>query len=256
MNALFMVSFFRMETEKMSNILRPCISSIAAMVGILVMGMATPARADLEIQLSSDGTTFVTVASAASGTTAATSTAFVFGGITFNTLNTTSNSPGSASLSKLLGSTLDAINKGTSAQTVFIRLGDTGFTSPTAPPPIVVNSHIGGSVIGTNAANTLTFQSYVNTGQNSTSGFTTGLQTLPVTTGSFSNDAFGSIPTLASGYSITEQLVLHLGAGGELNFSSNTTLSPVPEPSTLAIAGLGGLGMIGFGLRRRKALGA
>jgi len=30
----------------------------------------------------------------------------------------------------------------------------------------------------------------------------------------------------------------------------------VPEPSSLAIAGLGALGMIGYGLRRRKALGA
>ncbi len=30
----------------------------------------------------------------------------------------------------------------------------------------------------------------------------------------------------------------------------------VPEPSSMAIAGLGALGMIGYGLRRRKALGA
>jgi hypothetical protein len=39
--------------------------------------------------------------------------------------------------------------------------------------------------------------------------------------------------------------------------SSNLTFQPtaVPEPSTLAIAGLGGLGLIGFGLRRRKAMG-
>jgi len=33
-------------------------------------------------------------------------------------------------------------------------------------------------------------------------------------------------------------------------------ITSVPEPSTLAIAGLGALGMIGYGLRRRKALGA
>jgi hypothetical protein len=39
--------------------------------------------------------------------------------------------------------------------------------------------------------------------------------------------------------------------------SSNLTFQPtvVPEPSTLAIAGLGALGLIGFGLRRRKAMG-
>ncbi len=38
----------------------------------------------------------------------------------------------------------------------------------------------------------------------------------------------------------------------------NQTFSQVavPEPSTMAIAGLGALGMIGYGLRRRKAMGA
>jgi len=37
--------------------------------------------------------------------------------------------------------------------------------------------------------------------------------------------------------------------------SGDVITSPVPEPSTMAIAGLGALGMIGYGLRRRKALG-
>ncbi len=42
-------------------------------------------------------------------------------------------------------------------------------------------------------------------------------------------------------------------------FSGVTPQTPqgiTPEPSTFAIAGLGALGMIGYGLRRRKALGA
>jgi len=41
--------------------------------------------------------------------------------------------------------------------------------------------------------------------------------------------------------------------------SSNLTFEPtnaVPEPSTMALAGLGAMGLIGYGLRRRKALGA
>jgi len=40
--------------------------------------------------------------------------------------------------------------------------------------------------------------------------------------------------------------------------SSNLTFQPtaVPEPSTMALAGLGAMGLIGYGLRRRKALGA
>jgi len=55
----------------------------------------------------------------------------------------------------------------------------------------------------------------------------------------------------------------------ELDASGSTGIAPtgftfmdqrfsevVPEPSSLAIAGLGALGLIGYGLRRRKALGA
>ncbi len=38
--------------------------------------------------------------------------------------------------------------------------------------------------------------------------------------------------------------------------ANSTVLALAPEPSTMAIAGLGALGMIGYGLRRRKALGA
>jgi len=37
---------------------------------------------------------------------------------------------------------------------------------------------------------------------------------------------------------------------------SGDIVTTIPEPSSLAIAGLGALGMIGYGLRRRKALGA
>jgi len=250
----------------MSNVLRDLISPIAALVAILAMGMATPARADLEIQLSTDGVTYTTVATAASGTTAIYALPVIFGGtgpetfggITFNTLSTSSNSPGTASLAKLLGATLDAVNNSGSTATVYIRLGDINFSSPTTPPSITVNSHIGGSVVVGNSLNALTFQSYVNqdNSQNGVTGTTPGPQTPNITgtsSGSFASDAFASITSLASPFSITEQLVLTLGDGaGEINFSSNTTLTPVPEPSTLAIAGLGALGMIGYGIRRRK----
>jgi len=38
--------------------------------------------------------------------------------------------------------------------------------------------------------------------------------------------------------------------------ASGVNITSVPEPSSFAIAGLGALGMIGYGLRRRKAQGA
>jgi hypothetical protein len=47
--------------------------------------------------------------------------------------------------------------------------------------------------------------------------------------------------------------------GGAVSDSASFSVPPVstvPEPSSMAIAGLGGLGLIGYGLRRRKAVGA
>jgi len=49
-----------------------------------------------------------------------------------------------------------------------------------------------------------------------------------------------------------------LGAFGFSNFDGSdvttTSATPVPEPSTMAIAGLGALGLIGYGIRRRKSV--
>jgi hypothetical protein len=64
-------------------------------------------------------------------------------------------------------------------------------------------------------------------------------------------------PNPAGSYTLGQTVTLsglNAGAGG---FSYGGTSSvTAPEPSSLAIAGIGGLGLIGYGLRRRKALGA
>ncbi len=64
--------------------------------------------------------------------------------------------------------------------------------------------------------------------------------------------------TVGTGYTLSNALNIYYAAGNSSNINATTTLSAVavPEPSTMAIAGLGALGMIGYGLRRRKALGA
>jgi PEP-CTERM motif len=46
------------------------------------------------------------------------------------------------------------------------------------------------------------------------------------------------------------------GSSAGANALAPTAVAAVPEPSSLAIAGIGALGLIGFGLRRRKAMGA
>lgn len=66
----------------------------------------------------------------------------------------------------------------------------------------------------------------------------------------------------AGTYSLSQSITLSGitgNAGGTvqlLNVTGNSGVTPTPEPSSLALTGLGALGLIGYGLRRRKVLGA
>lgn len=244
----------------MSNVLRHLISPIAAMVAILAMGMATPARADLEIWGSTVGpptaVDMLTSTPSGLGFQSVSYTNPSFGG-KFNlaALATASDTPGTSPFAFLNGSAVTVQNITGSTATLWITIGDTDYHAPTTPPPITVNSHIGGSVTINDPANLMTFQSYVNqdNSQNGVTGFTGGPQH-PVITGpsSFTSDIISTITSLSSPYSITETFKITLSPNSLINFGSNTFLTPVPEPSSMAIAGLGALGLIGYGIRRRK----
>jgi hypothetical protein len=247
----------------MSNVLRRLILPIAAMVGILAVGIATPARADLEIWASTTAppTSGNWVAGVPSGTGFQTVSYnnTNFGGFNIAALATSSNTPGSPAVAFLDGSTVTIQNNNTGSlpTTLYITIGDTSFTAPTGG--VSVNSHVANTITLGGPDNTETFQSFVNSdnSQNGTTGSTSGPQ-YPVITGSASglSDVTSAISGLGSSYSLTETFKITLDSGSIINFSSNTTLTPTPEPSTMAIAGLGALGMIGYGLRRRKAKGA
>jgi hypothetical protein len=63
--------------------------------------------------------------------------------------------------------------------------------------------------------------------------------------------------TSAQAPSLTSGSMQDMGTSGNGTVPGNIpSIASVPEPSTLALAGLGALGLIGYGLRRRRALGA
>jgi PEP-CTERM motif len=244
----------RMETKFMPKTFRSSVAAIVAMVGVTAMGVATPARAGLVIELSTDGVTWDTFA-APSYTNAN------YHGFNINVLSVDSNSPGTSALTYLEGSDVHIANNNAGIATLYIKLGDTDFTSPTTLPGINLDSQIGGSVTVGGKDNKLTYQSYVDplNGQSTLTGFTAGPQN-PVITGtpkSYSNDATTLITSgLTAPYSITEYLQITLDKGSQVGFQSSTNLSSVPEPSSLVLSGISVLGLAGYALRRRKAVGA
>lgn len=244
------------------NLFRKSILAVAAMGAILISGQ-TAARAGMNLELKYDANPWVTVASSNIdphdalfngnfGSTGVGGTQF-----TLRLLVTSSNSPGVPTLSFVTSGNSNIKNNNGAKHTLGIRVGDINFSAPTAPPSLRVNSHIGTTTVVDNLLNKMTFQSFVNqdNSQNGTTGVSPGLQGPPqidITKNSSSNDKFLTITSLGSPYSITEQMFITLGGKSIVNFSTNTALVPVPEPSTMALAGLGALGLIGYGIRRRK----
>jgi hypothetical protein len=231
----------------------------------VILAISTPkARAGLLAEYSlDDGATFVTLVSGASGSTLNGGSA-TLGLFALSNLSVQSNSPGTPTLAKLLSDSLDLQNNSGSTASIEFVFSDTGFTAPMAPPSILLNSHIGGSVTSSSAANLASFTSCVsttNTNLTSCTGATdvAGPGTPTITQNAFLNDQYDIIASLPGPYSITSIWTVTLGAGSDVGFQANASLSPtptitfsaIPEPISVSLlaSALVGLGAV----RRRRA---
>jgi hypothetical protein len=240
----------------MISMMRKPAALAAALVAIGLLG--TPARADLIITVQEDAGAVTTV----SHVVGAPGDLIAPGMNTTTTdyaINVLGGEAVQDSLTKLLSSTT-SVTRTTDASAgthvLHIVVLGSGYTTPNTPPNITANSSIGVTAGPQSSTNTLDFQSFVN-------GTGLGVQTPNIATKLSDNSSItATITSLVGTFDLKQTFDVTLAAKSDtMNYSSNLTLSQipstsVPEPSTLALTGLGTLGLVGYGLRRRKARGA
>jgi len=241
---------------------------LAALAVLAILGMATPS-ASAAVSL------FYTANGAPAGGIP------LLSGVATGTVNTgtfsyslTATSTDSASLDRLNTTTINVTNTGAAA-TLTLSVTGIGYTlGGTTTTGMTVQAQTSVSGTGGPATNGTDHTTATASADGSNAKFGTATSLLS-SNGTTPTAPFASTYTFtppvgavgsftvasgAAGFSLTQTLAITLGTGDSASFTVTTnaapTISSVPEPSSLAIAGLGGLGMIGFGLRRRKALGA
>jgi len=232
----------------------------AALAILAMLGLATPsASAAVTLSYTVDG-------GASTGLTSGVSkmgSGGVPGGDISYTLTATAGD--TAVTSALNTVTIDINNSTTTTETITFVVTGTGYTmGGLAAPGFKILaaysvSGTGGPAVATKDAVTVS-STVAGTSLGSSVGTTTTNPIASIYTFTPAVSPVASITLGGSTFTITQTLAITLGAHDSSSITLGTLALPnplqaVPEPSGLAIAGLGGLGMIGFGLRRRKAMG-
>jgi hypothetical protein len=225
--------------------------ALATLTAVCLLGTPQSARATLALAWAEDGgarTTVVSVPSFTPGSFSGTVgdfTVTLFGGSATN----------GASLSSLLSSAVSVTNNSSAQHTLHLWVTETDYTLPTSPPPLIVESGLGGTVNPGTVGLSGIFQAWADRNNNlfGTGDFTNGPQNGTQTGTTFdTGSATGTFTRLATSYSLTSEANFTLSGGATVNYSDHVNVTAVPEPATIATA-VCGLPILGlFWTRRRR----
>jgi hypothetical protein len=231
-----------------------------AMAGLLILGLSPRAHADLRVTLKA---LTPSAASASAGPVSGntdinfnlTSGIFSSNGTGHGEASSVVSQPGAMDLSTVSVSS-------TGAGTVELVFSMNNITSPVGPGTITetITAHVvqaGSATVDVTYSTKGDNTNFLYDGTLPSSPFQASLGPISVPHSGTSASASGAFTAL-SPYSLTEVLILTFHGSGKVSLSSDSSaqFQAVPEPSSMAMAGLGALGIIGYGLRRRKAMGA
>ncbi len=227
-----------------------------ALAATLGLCLGSNARADLPIDVSNLGGTEIvfTGTSSPAGADINFTTTTVNGGQWG--FGVTSNSPTDANLIGAIGGTFSYLTSAISTPVPgFETVNVTGTGTLTINDDLGLGTNLTGTINGFNLSDTvgsggaLNESATVNLSNVSYSGTNADLLALAA-----QSTKYGGVVTVTFQFTTTTSLTDLTSGTHETSWSGSITSTP--EPSTMALAGLGALGLIGYGLRRRKAMGA
>jgi len=242
------------------------------MFGVAMFYGSRPAAADILITVS-DGNPADTVTSYTNSNTWD-ATGAAIGGYSLSIETVTTNFPGTGSIGGI-STTVNVLGLSGTPQTltVTVQLVNYNSTTPSSSTNLLWTGPTF-SPAAVTAGASFAPQSYITGGTVTTNTYfaataspsTTGIGASTISADQTYNNVGGSsgvnsvaVPNTAGSYTLSQTVTLSglvdSNPGAPFNFGGTSSVLAA-EPSSLAFAGLGALSMIGFGLRRRRALGA